>query len=118
MPSIVALISNLFFVSKLQAAAQSVKVPFLSVATPKDLESELEKHSPSLLILELGMPSLDYTLLVRNLRQKERTQATPISAFIYHTRLKEFEGLKSLGVEILSKDAFIRAFTERLQTLA
>ena len=109
--AVLALVEDLIFRSKLEAAAAAVATPLCLIAGPSELGPSHAAQRWDLVIVDLDMGHADSAVLVETLRQT--LPQTPIVGFCSHVEERLQERAKAAGCTIvLPRSAFVRRLPE------
>jgi CheY-like chemotaxis protein len=81
---IIAVVDDLMFRSKIQAAASQFSVDVTYPKTEEELKEALAAEAPSLIIFDLGTRSLDGLSTIRFIKNTEHTRGIPVLSFFPH----------------------------------
>jgi predicted metal-dependent hydrolase len=108
-PLIVALVDDLFFQEPINrgASAAGFRVEFASPAEAADVVATLAARQPQLIIVDLGVRTLDWERWVLASKASPATRRIPILAFGSHTDAALFERARQAGCDaVISNGAF------------
>ena len=104
MPGVLAIIDDLFFVAKVQAAARQSGVE-LKTTTAASFASEtietLETLQPAAIIIDLDCQSADPTALIARIKERDNpaTPAIPVIGFVSHVNIEKQNKAVEAGID-------------------
>jgi CheY-like chemotaxis protein len=81
--TVLAAVSDLFFVAKLQAAARQVDVELVLAANSEELQAKA-RNGADLVVLDLNDRGLDALSAIAGLRSEPETAGIPLLGFLSH----------------------------------
>ncbi|MBI3090474.1 MAG: response regulator [Candidatus Tectomicrobia bacterium] len=103
LPSIALLSTDLFFATKLRAAAARLERPLRVLADAAELGG---MEPPCLVLIDLETPALDIEACIEEARR--HTGTAPLIAFGRHTHREQLERAKAAGcAEVLTRSDFV-----------
>ena len=103
---ILAAVSNLFFVGKLQAAAKQASVELTFASSADDL-LEKAQGGTELIVLDLGDQEMDAVGAIRRVRSAPETAGVAMLGFVRHTDPERAEAARQAGCErVLARSEF------------
>ena len=106
-PILVA-VNDLFFSSKLEAAARGLGVSLRCLATCQQVLEAGRQELPPLIIVDLNSAAGDPVGLVRSLKGDPKTQGIPIVGFLSHVEVELRQQALAAGCdEVLARSAFV-----------
>ena len=99
--TIVAIVDDLFFASKIRGTANALGV---SVSFPRHADGVKEiiaRDSPALIICDLNSEKFDVMTLARTLKENETTQNIPLLGFLSHVQTDLQRSAKDAGFDIV-----------------
>jgi CheY-like chemotaxis protein len=110
-PLILALVPDLWFLSRLRASAAEYGAVVESVRRAEHLAARAAAARPALVIVDIGTPGQDWAAAIRQLKQATATAAVPVVAFGPHVDHAGQAAARAAGADrVLSN----RRFTEAL----
>lgn len=110
---VLAAVTNLFFVAKLESAARHASIDLSFVSSEDDL-LEKAREGAELVVLDLGDQDLDAVEAIKKLRAEPETAAVPMLGFYRHTQPDLAERAREAGCESVMPRS---QFTARLVDL-
>lgn len=89
--TVLVAITDLFFLSKIQTALESQGGAVRVVTQSKQILKEAIDQKPSLLILDLGLSTVDPVLLIQELRRIPDLHNLPVLGYTNHTQVQNWE---------------------------
>lgn len=94
MPAILAIVSDLMFVSRLREVALALGYDFLAADTPDELRAGLDR-SPALAVVDLHVTGIDWCAAV----DTAKAAGVPILAFGRHTEAQLLRDARDAGCD-------------------
>ena len=112
--TVVAVVNDLMFGSRIRSAAEHAGVRTLFVRTPAELQaSAAEAH---LVLLDLETRWLDAPAAVRALKATAATAAVPVIAFGSHVNGEALQEARAAGADrVLARSAFVKVLPDLLR---
>lgn len=119
MANVVAVIDDLFFVAKVQAAARQAGVSLTSVRAADFALEGLRPQKPALVIVDLNTTSADAVELVRQLKADGELAAIPVIGFFSHVQVELQRAARAAGCDqVLPRSKFVTALPELIKHFA
>ena len=119
MPSVVAVVDDLFFVSKLQETARQVGAPLAIVRTAAFHLDNLRQQKPALIIFDLNTTSGNTAELIRQLKSDTELKEIPVVAFFSHVQVELQRAAQEAGCDkILPRSQFTATLPQLLRQFA
>ena len=119
MPSVVAVVDDLFFVSKLQETARLVGAPLAIVRAAAFHLDDLRQQKPALIIFDLNTTSGNAAELVRQLKSDAELKEIPVVAFFSHVQVELQRAAQEAGCDqILPRSQFTATLPQLLRQFA
>ncbi len=119
MPSVVAVVDDLFFVSKLQETARLVGAPLAIVHAAAFHLDDLRQQKPALVIFDLNTTSGNAVELVRQLKNDAELKEIPVMAFFSHVQVELQRAAQEAGCDqILPRSQFTATLPQLLRQFA
>ncbi len=99
MPCVVAVVDDLFFVSKLQETARLVGAPLVIVRAADFRPDDLRRQKPALVIFDLNTTSGNAVELVRQLKNDAELKEIPVMAFFSHVQVELQRAAQEAGCD-------------------
>ncbi|MEP6707626.1 MAG: hypothetical protein ABJC05_08905 [Pyrinomonadaceae bacterium] len=113
--TIVAAVDDMFFMSKIRAAAESLNVTVRFVRNADALFSAAVESGPALIIIDLQSQKFDAPALARRLKADEQLGAIPLLGFYSHVETELRDQAQAAGFDrILPRSAFSANLAEIL----
>lgn len=107
--SVLALVADLLFASKVKGTAAAVGVEARIVRRREDLLGEARREPPRLILLDLEAPGLDAAELIEELKADAALGKVPVVAFGSHVRGEALMAARAAGADrVLARSAFVR----------
>ncbi len=119
MPSVVAVVDDLFFVSKLQETARLVGAPLAIVRAVAFHLDNLRQQKPALIIFDLNTTSGNAAELIRQLKSDAELKEIPVMAFFSHVQVELQRAAQEAGCDkILPRSQFTATLPQLLRQFA
>jgi CheY-like chemotaxis protein len=113
--SVLALVTDLFFVAKMEAAARGANVQ-LAFARSDDELLERARALPSLVVVDLNDRVVDAVGAVETLRRDPATASIPVLGFLSHVDVQTAERARQVGCQrVMARSEFSRRLVELLR---
>lgn len=96
--TVLALVDNLFFASKIEHAARAAGANVVLAADASSFRAELGRVHPGLVLMDMA-GSFPWQDLLRELKANPSTGSVPVLAFGRHTRAEDFKVARRAGCE-------------------
>jgi CheY-like chemotaxis protein len=105
---IISCVDDIFFASKINAAAKAAHVEIVAVLSSPDAVAEQTKwERPFAVLLDLNSRKLDPILIIRTLKSDPETRSVPIIGFLSHIQTDLYEKAAAAGCDrILPRSKF------------
>ncbi len=91
-------VSDLFFLTKIRTSLESQGLEVIVATREEEVLAKAEAKRPALIILDLGLSSLNPVGLVNRLRQFPSLRDLPVLGFTHHAQIdtweKDLQGIK------------------------
>ena len=119
MPNIVAVVDDLFFVSKLQETARLVGAQLATVRAVAFHLDDLRQQKPALIIFDLNTTSGNAAELIRQLKSDAELKEIPVMAFFSHVQVELQRAAQEAGCDqILPRSQFTATLPQLLRQFA
>ncbi len=119
MPSVVAVVDDLFFVSKLQETARLVGAPLVIVRAAAFHLDDLRRQKPALVIFDLNNTSVNAAELIRQIKSDAELKEIPVMAFFSHVQVELQRAAQEAGCDqILPRSQFTATLPQLLRQAA
>lgn len=119
MPSVVAIVDDLFFVSKLQETARLVGAQLVTVRAAAFHLDDLRQQKPALIIFDLNTTSGNAAELIRQLKSDAELKEIPVMAFFSHVQVELQRAAQEAGCDqILPRSQFTATLPQLLRQFA
>jgi CheY-like chemotaxis protein len=119
MPSVVAVVDDLFFVSKLQETARLVGAQLATVRAAAFHLDDLRQQKPALVIFDLNTTSGNAAELIRQLKNDAELKEIPVMAFFSHVQVELQRAAQEAGCDqILPRSQFTATLPQLLRQFA
>jgi CheY-like chemotaxis protein len=116
---VLALVDDLFFLSRVRETAQQVAVPLTICRTIDAFRAQMAATPPELVLVDMNIRSGDALTLVRELRAQPALADLPIVAWIFDAQEERMADAERAGCSrVLSRGQFTRALPEILRGVA
>lgn len=107
MASVVAVVDDLFFVSKLVETARQMGVPLETVRAADFRSETLRSAKPAVAIFDLNAISADAVELIRQLKSDGELKEIPVVAFLSHVQVELQRAAEAAGADqVLPRSKF------------
>jgi CheY-like chemotaxis protein len=104
---VIAAVADMFFASKIRAAAEHLGVEIRFVRSSEVIYSIARDHKPDLIIVDLHSTNLNPIELAKTLRANEELGAIPLLGFFSHVETQLQQQAKQAGYKyVLPRSAF------------
>lgn len=116
MPTALACMNDLMFLSKIMEAAKALSIPLRSVKTGEKLIAACREAGGAVVFLDLDDQRLDAIALARAIRSAEPKVDASVYAFVSHVNEDRIEAA-GIGLfdQIFSRGQFVRVLPELLE---
>ncbi len=119
MDQILAVVDDLFFVSKLQETARLVGAQLAIVGAADFRPDNLRRQKPALIIFDLNTTSGNAAELVRQLKSDAELKEIPVVAFFSHVQVELQRAAQQAGCDqILPRSQFTATLPQLLRQFA
>jgi len=119
MAAIVAVIDDLFFVSKLQETAKQVGAQLQTQRAADFRTDSLRASKPALAIFDLNAASADAVELIRQLKADNELKDIPVVAFLSHVQTDLQRAAQQAGADqVLPRSQFTATLADLLRKTA
>ncbi len=119
MPSVVAVVDDIFFVSKLQETARLVGAPLTTVRAADFRPDNLRQQKPALIIFDLNTTSGNAAELIRQLKSDAELKEIRVMAFFSHVQVELQRAAQEAGCDkILPRSQFTATLPQLLRQAA
>lgn len=116
MPTVVAVVDDLFFASKLQETARQVGAVLHTVRAADFRAESLRREKPALAIFDLNASSADTVELIRQLKADAELKPIPVVAFLSHVQVDLQRAAEEAGCErVLARSKFTATLADILR---
>ena len=114
-PSILAVLDDLMFTSKIKATASQLGVPVTFARSADGALAQMEKSTPSLVIFDLNNPRTNPLAIVASMKQNPVLASIPTIGYASHVQTDVINAARAAGVdEVLARSAFTMRLAEIL----
>lgn len=108
MSRIAMIVDDMFFASKIRAAASAANREAVSVRSLDQLEKELS-DPPSVIVLDLNSNRLDALSMIESIKSKSELSNVPIVAFLSHVQVELARRAEEAGCDyVVPRSLFTR----------
>jgi CheY-like chemotaxis protein len=115
---ILALVTDLFFMLKIEDTAKSVGLPLQFAGSAEEFRDSFRKARPSLVIADLTLAGIDLAALFEELRVDTHEVTVPILGYTTHADWKRTGPLHERCTRVVTKETMSRSLGELLQHLS
>ena len=113
--TVIAAVDDMFFASKIRAAAQHLGVTLRSMRNPEQLLNAARESNADLIIVDLHAETLDPIALARTLKSDEQLKSIPLLGFFSHVQTElQREAVAAGFDEVVPRSVFSRDLGEIL----
>ena len=113
-PTILAVITDLLFQSRLREQAQALGYSFAVADTAETIDSALDA-TPALVVLDLQIEEVDWRLAVESAKERR----VPILAFGRHTDTQQLRSARDAGCDrVVPRSTFVEELPRLIEELA
>ncbi len=114
--TIVALVEDLVFTSKLRAAAQGTDARLHTTTQPDELMQHLRSSTPDLIVIDLNFGRADALEIVTQVRAQANGRAVPIVGFLSHVQTERAQQALAAGCTVAwPRSVFVQQLPVLLQ---
>lgn len=107
--SIVAVVDDMFFSSKIRATAEALGIEISFPRTKEALTEKVRNRRPDLLLVDLHNQRLDPIDLVRSLKADEAMREIPVLGFFSHVQAELQQEARTAGYDqVMPRSVFAR----------
>jgi CheY-like chemotaxis protein len=115
-PSILALVADLLFASRIRGVATMLGLPVATVGTPAALLNSARKERPALILIDLDARVGDAPALIRELKADPELCAIRVIAFGSHLEREVLLEARAAGADrVMARSAFVRELKDLLE---
>lgn len=92
-------VANVFFSSRLRDTLKHLGIGAVSARSEGEIDAVLDAGTPSLVIADLSIATLDPAALIRRLKAGDATRRVPIIAFAGHLEGERFDSASLAGAD-------------------
>ncbi len=112
--TILAVITDLMFQSRLRDQAQALGYTFALADTPETLDHALDA-APALVVLDLQIEDIDWRIVVKSAKERR----VPILAFGQHTKTQLLRSARDAGCDrVVPRSTFVEDLPQLIAELA
>jgi CheY-like chemotaxis protein len=116
--SVLVIISDLIFRSKIDEAARRAGVPLRVAKTPEQLERHLGNATPAVVLMDLEMEGVDTPAMLSRLRANVEAANVPVIGFAGHTNVEVIHAARADGVQVMARSAFVTQLPAMMERIA
>src|SRR5262245_9333264 len=109
---ILALVTDLFFMLKIEDTAKSVGLPIQFAGSAEEFLDSFRKARPTLIIADLALSGIDLAALFEELRADTREVTMPILGYTTHADWKRTGPLHGMCTRVVTKETMSRSLGE------
>jgi CheY-like chemotaxis protein len=117
-PPVLAVISDLMFRSKIDAAAREAGIPLRVAKSVEQLERHLGNVTPAVVLMDLEMEGLDAGVMLGRLRATPAAANVPVIGFAGHTNIEVIRAARADGVQVMARSAFVAELPALMERIA
>ena len=115
---ILAIVGDLFFLSKIQQSAGILKVP-IEVASPANAGDRARAGSPTAILIDLNHRAGTAVDLIQRIKSDPTTERIPIVGFVSHVQTDLVTAARAAGCDmVLARSAFTKQLPQLLEELS
>jgi CheY-like chemotaxis protein len=115
---VLAIVSDLMFRSKIDAAARHAGVPLRVAKSVEQLERHLGNATPAVVLVDLEMEGLETGAMLGRLRATPAAANVPIIGFAGHTNVEVIRAARADGVQVMARSAFVAELPALMDRIA
>ncbi|MBI3597134.1 MAG: response regulator [Nitrospirae bacterium] len=112
--TVLVTITDLFFLSKIQTALENQGCAVRVTTQSQQILKEALDQKPSLLILDLGLSTVDPLLLIQELRRIPDLHNLPVLCYTNHTQVQNWEEKLKDNMTKVVPNSYISSHTDNL----
>jgi PleD family two-component response regulator len=113
---IIAILEDLMFISKIKTAASQLGVAVTFARSADAARGEMQKATPSMVILDLNSARTDPLGIVRSMKANAELASIPTVGFVSHVQTDVINLARQAGVdEVLARSAFTAQLADILR---
>ena len=116
--SVLVIISDLLFRSKIDDAARRAGVPLRVAKSVEQLDRHLANAAPAVVLMDLEMEGLDSAAMLDRLRANQGTTNVPVIGFAGHTNVEVIHAARANGVQVMARSAFVAQLPAMMERIA
>jgi len=116
--SVVALVDDLMFASRIAEAARPAGISLGRVRSPEALRERCRGASPGLVVLDLDADRLEPLRALRELLAEPALSGVRVVGFVSHVDVQRAAAAREAGCEVMSRGDFVRELPALLAGLA
>jgi len=116
--SVLVIISDLIFRSKIDEAARRAGVPLRVAKSPEQLERHLGNATPAVVLMDLEMEGVDTPAMLSRLRSNTEAAKVPVIGFAGHTNVEVIHAARADGVQVMARSAFVAQLPAMMERIA
>lgn len=115
--TVLALVQDLIFASKIRGAAGAAGVATRVTGRAADLIREARARRPGLILLDLDHRGVDVSEVIEGLKADPSTSGVPVVGFVSHVNEAAIRGAREAGADrVLARSAFVRELPDILRS--
>ena len=114
-PSLLALVTDLFFALKIEDTAKHLGLPTTFAGSTAEFFESLKSCRPVLVIADLAIGGVDTAALLEQLRTEPEHSAVPVLGYTTHAEWKHTSPLHGKCTKVVTKDALSHHLPELIQ---
>ncbi|HJZ80427.1 MAG TPA: hypothetical protein VKD91_08775 [Pyrinomonadaceae bacterium] len=99
MATVIAVIDDLFFASKVRGAAEQAGIQLIFARSPEELEAAARNERPSLIVADLNSKRCDPVTLASRLKSDAPLKTVPLLGFFSHVDVELQRRAKDAGFD-------------------
>ena len=112
---IVVAVDDMFFAAKILSLAQQLGRQVIRVKSTEELEQELAKEAPALLIIDLNSSRLEPLATIARVKARQLLLSVPIIGFLSHVQTELKRQAEQAGCDlVLPRSAFAQRLSDIL----
>lgn len=115
-PVVLAAVDDIFFSTKIEAAAKGSGVKLVQVLNDQKLQEQLASLVPNLVILDLDSRSCSPLEAIRRIKADPKYDRTPVVGFFSHVHVELEQAAREAGCDrVMPRSTFVAKLPEILE---
>lgn len=117
-PTVLVIIADLLFRSKIDDAARQANVALRVAKGPEQLERHLRTGTPEVVLIDLEMTGIDRSAMLETIRSAPDGATVPVIGFAGHTNVEVIRAARAEGVQVMARSAFVEHLPVLMERIA